>query len=124
MVLLDTNIFIYIAQGKLPATIALDTDIAHASVTEIEALGYGRLPTREMHMLSELFSRSNILDLLGPIVQTATALRQRYPMSLGDAIIAATALEHQVELWTANTDDFHRIDELQVSNPLSWKEGQ
>jgi toxin FitB len=124
MVLLDTNIFIYISQGKLPATTTLDTDIAHASVTQIEALGYSRLTTQEMHTLSELFDRSYTLDLIQPIVQTAIALRQRHAMSLGDAIIAATALEHQVELWTANNDDFLRIDDLQVLNPLSQEGGE
>ncbi len=39
-------------------------------------------------------------------------------MNLGDAIVAATALEHDVTLWTANVDDFRHIEGLRVVNPL------
>jgi predicted nucleic acid-binding protein len=39
-------------------------------------------------------------------------------MSLGDAIIVASALEHDYELWTANKEDFAHIDGLRLHNPL------
>jgi predicted nucleic acid-binding protein len=39
-------------------------------------------------------------------------------MSLGDAIIAATALENDCVLWTANIEDFAHIDGLRLRNPL------
>jgi predicted nucleic acid-binding protein len=40
-------------------------------------------------------------------------------MSLGDAIVAATAIENNCELWTANTGDFKHIEGLKLVNPLS-----
>jgi toxin FitB len=40
-------------------------------------------------------------------------------MKLGDAIIAATALEHGVPLVTRNVDDFKHIPGLQVINPFA-----
>jgi predicted nucleic acid-binding protein len=42
-------------------------------------------------------------------------------MSLGDSIIAATALEHGLSLWTANIDDFTHIEGLDLFNPLTKK---
>jgi predicted nucleic acid-binding protein len=40
-------------------------------------------------------------------------------MSLGDSIIAATALLTNCELYTNNTADFAHIAELIVVNPLA-----
>jgi predicted nucleic acid-binding protein len=45
-------------------------------------------------------------------------LRQQKKMSLGDAIVAATALERGSELWTANDADFAHIEGLRLHNPL------
>jgi predicted nucleic acid-binding protein len=40
-------------------------------------------------------------------------------MSLGDALIAGTALSHQLRLATHNTSDFNWINELEVFDPIS-----
>ena len=42
-------------------------------------------------------------------------------MSLGDVIIAATALEYKQTLATRNTDDFEWIEELSLINPVPDK---
>jgi predicted nucleic acid-binding protein len=39
-------------------------------------------------------------------------------MSLGDTIIAGTALAHDLTLVARNTEDFQWIDELSLLNPL------
>ena len=44
-------------------------------------------------------------------------------MSLGDAIIAATALIHGLTLATRNVRDFHWIDELTILDPITDKAG-
>jgi hypothetical protein len=43
-------------------------------------------------------------------------------MRLGDAIIAATALVHDLPLVTRNVDDFQHIAELEVNNRFAEKE--
>jgi predicted nucleic acid-binding protein len=118
MVLLDTNIFIYLSKGTLGPAIISDTDIAHSSITKIEALGFTTIPANELLLLEAVFSESYDLSVTGAVVETAVKLRQRRRMSLGDSIIAATALENQLELWTANVDDFANIEELVIVNPL------
>ena len=51
-------------------------------------------------------------------MDSAIGLRQRRAIRLGDAIIAATALEHDLSLVTRNTDDFEWIDDLSFVNPV------
>jgi hypothetical protein len=118
MIILDTNVFIYIANGTLPTDIIAKVDIAHANVTKIEALGFSTLPANELLILTSLFNESYNLALSDNIVDQAVQLRQARRMSLGDAIIAATALEYGVELWTVNTEDFKHIEGLKLANPL------
>lgn len=118
MVILDTNVFIYIASGTLPTDIVGKTDIGHASVTKIEALGFPTIHANELLILTSLFEESYNLPLTDTIVNRAIQLRQAKRMSLGDAIIAATALEHDLELWTVNKEDFQHIEGLNVTSPL------
>ena len=118
MILLDTNVFIYIANGTLPTDIIGKTDIGYASITKIEALGFPTIPANELLILTSLFNETYKLPLTDTIVDRAVKLRQLRRMSLGDAIVAATALEYDVELWTADVKDFMHIDGLKVSSPL------
>ncbi len=118
MILLDSNIFIYLANGALKRQVVASKDIAHASITKIESLGFSRIQANELLLLEALFNESYSLPLTDDIVERAIKLRQAKSMSLGDAIIAATALEHACTLWTANTEDFAHIENLQLYNPL------
>jgi toxin FitB len=117
MILLDTNIFIYLANGSIKAEV-LNDDIAFASVTKIEALGYSQITVAEQSYLEALFAECEQLDLDESIIQRSIRLRQQVKLTLGDAIIAATAIENNCELWTANTEDFIRIEGVQLRNPL------
>ena len=123
MIILDTNIFIYLAKGVLSSELVADNDIAHASITKIEALGYSRIPANELLLLDALFNESYGLPLTDAIVELAIKLRQLKQMSLGDSIVAATAIDNNLTLWTANTDDFSHIEDLHLSNPLPISNG-
>jgi predicted nucleic acid-binding protein len=118
MIILDSNIFIYLANGTLDRKVIIDQDIAHASITKIETLGFSRIHANELLLLETLFGESYDLPLTGNIVERAVKLRQAKSMSLGDAIIAASALEYDYELWTANEEDFAYTDSLRMYNPL------
>ena len=119
MVVFDTNIFIYGGLGTLKPSKLAGVKACYASVTIIEALGFHQITSAEQRKLTQIFEAYQIIDLSESIIQKAVALRQDKKMSLGDAIIAATALEHGMTLWTANTKDFAHIEELKTFNPLA-----
>ena len=119
--LLDSNILIYGASGEHPALDAIldRTDLAAASVTRIETLGFHGLSAIERHWLETAFARMQILPLDDAVAARAIALRQESRMALADAIIAATALVHRLPLVTRNVDDFRHLAELEIRNPFA-----
>ena len=58
-----------------------------------------------------------------PILDGAVALRQQRRMSLGDSLIAATALVHGLTLVTHNTNDFRWVTNLLLHDPLAPAHG-
>ena len=119
--LLDSNIIIYASKrdgSNLRAF--LDTFHRYTSVvTYIESYGYRHLVEEEREQLDGFFRNTRILPLTDAIADQAIRLRQQRRMGLGDAIIAATALTHNLALVTRNTEDFRRIDGLELLDPLS-----
>ena len=62
---------------------------------------------------------TDVLPVTWAILDEAVHLRQIRRMSLGDALVAATALVHGLPLATRNTGDFDWIDGLTINNPLA-----
>jgi predicted nucleic acid-binding protein len=118
MVCFDTNIIIYLGNQTLDASIIGKEPICYASASLIEALGYPDILAAEEHRIMELFGTMIEIPLNSSVIQTAVKLRQLKRISLGDAIVAATAIENDCVLWTANIDDFVNIDGLRLHNPL------
>ena len=120
MILLDSNIIIYAAQPEHQALRDwLDQqEIAVSALSQAEVLGYHRLSDPERQLFREFFASCNVLPISTTVIDRAIALRQQRRMSLGDAIIAATALLHDLPLATRNLEDFHWISELTLTNPL------
>ena len=59
----------------------------------------------------------DVLPIDDRVIRQAIALRQTRKMSLGDALIAATALVHKLPLVTRNTRDFSWIVGLTLIDP-------
>jgi predicted nucleic acid-binding protein len=53
------------------------------------------------------------------VAEKAVEIRRNGKVKLADAVIAATALSHGLQLATRNAGDFKRIEGLQVVDPLS-----
>lgn len=51
------------------------------------------------------------------IVETAISFRQKFSISVGDAIIAATAKNYNCLLYTNNASDFKRIQDVKIVVP-------
>ena len=62
---------------------------------------------------------ATIYTLSHAVVEKTTILRQQHKIKIPDAIIAATALVHELSLITRNLSDFKNIAELAVINPHS-----
>jgi predicted nucleic acid-binding protein len=118
--LVDSNILIYAAQ---PVHVQLRQFIAdHApavsAVSYVEVLGYHQLDDEERQYLEEFFRLAQVLPLSQAVLDQAVALRQQRKMSLGDALVAGTALVHSLTLVTRNVEDFQWIEGLSLLNPF------
>ena len=58
-----------------------------------------------------------ILDVTQSLARKGAELRRKHDMPLHDAIIAATALELVVPIYSRNSKDFKKIKELKVERP-------
>ena len=121
--LIDTNVIIDYTAAKLPATSSdfieqlFNIDFIISVVVKIEVLGFNNLAAK-MPVMEELLDMATVLPLDEPITQKTIELRRAYKIKLPDAIIAATALVHELVLVTRNTKDFRRIEGLEVLDPF------
>ena len=118
--LVDSNIIIYAAMPEHDALRQFIAEHAPAvsAVSYVEVLGYHRLTPAEREALEAFFVAARILPLSDVVLDQAVQLRQQKKMSLGDALVAGTALVHRLPLVTRNTGDFTWIDQLTVLNPF------
>jgi len=119
MLLLDTNILI---EAERPGGEALRRwiDEEHRSVSAaslVEVFRYQKLTVDERKRFDALFASLQVLPVSADVVRKAEELRKQRKMSIGDAIIAATALVFERELITRNSKDFAGINGLAVLNP-------
>ncbi len=118
--LLDSNIIIYSAKREhVELRHFLNENLYSVSaVSRIEVLGYHLLAGERREYLEKFFVAANTLAISDSVIAQAVQLRQERRMSLGDAIIAATALAHRLDLVTRNVRDFSWIQGLSLINPF------
>jgi hypothetical protein len=68
--------------------------------------------------LDEFFDAAEVLPVSQAVVTESIQLRQQRRVSLGDAMIAGTALSRNLTLATHNTGDFDWIESLRLVDPL------
>jgi predicted nucleic acid-binding protein len=119
--LLDTNIVIYSVQPQhsVIRQFMVEHACAVSGITYVEALGFHRIVPDDLRLLTETFDELEFLEIDRTILDRAVMLRQQRKMSLGDAIIAATALIHDKTLVTHNTADFQWIANLKLLDPMA-----
>jgi len=120
MMLADSNLIIYAASGNHPDLMDwfAKNKPAVSVISLVEALGYHKLQEKDKRFLEDFFAELIIHYPNPEIFQTAIDLRQQHAMSLGDALIAATAIYHGLTLATHNTKDFGWIKSLEVIDPM------
>lgn len=118
--LLDSNIIIYSVQpdnSRLRQFIA-EHEPAVSALSYLEVLGYHQLTDDDRLYFNEFFEATRIIPISQEVINQAVTLRQQRRMSVGDAIIAGTALQYNMTLVTRNLEDFQWITELALLNPF------
>jgi predicted nucleic acid-binding protein len=117
--LIDTNILLEYIGNVLPvkATEAINAIIAEdfniSVINRIEVLGH---PSAAKE-ISDFLELTNQYELTQEVVTQTISLRKIYKIKLPDAIIAATAITHNLILVTRNTKDFQNIEGLKTMSP-------
>ncbi len=117
------------------ADLLLDTDVLIDSLSGVRPLRIGRPAWYSVVTRCEIFAGSGVneagarafLEVLGEIAvdraiaERAGRLRRGSRIRTLDALIAATALEHDLTLVTRNRRDFERIPDLRLLAPKDLK---
>jgi predicted nucleic acid-binding protein len=104
--LLDTNIVIGLLKGNEAVIQLLEqkncslSECAVSQITRMELLSYPLLAVDEENKINQFLSTISILMCDETIEQTTIRYRRQQGGKLPDAIIAATALNYQLELLT------------------------
>ena len=121
MVLCDTNVIIE-ALKKNPTVIQtiekIGMDSIAVSVITVMELYYGSLNRAELMKIKRHLSSIRIFQLGKEISVTASNLIERYVKSHGlqipDALIAATSITRDIQLYIGNTKDFVYIEKIRL----------
>ena len=128
--LVDTDVLIWHLRGYAQATRRLDQldSLTLSAVSYMEVLQGMRNKTELAAVKKMLELRAaRIVPLTEVTTQQAIALMESHTLShglqMGDALIAATALEHRLTLVTGNVKHFRAINGLQLEAfvPSGWQ---
>ncbi|MDZ4682515.1 MAG: type II toxin-antitoxin system VapC family toxin [Saprospiraceae bacterium] len=109
MKLLDTNILIYSGEQEFTNILqpyVTDTRSLVSVISQVETLGYMKITPQQAIYFESLFLILEPVPVDDRIIQKAIELRQSKKLSLGDSLIAASAIVRGAELITRNTADF------------------
>ena len=120
MKLIDSNVIIYSGaqENSWLRELFYEENSFFSSISKIEVLGYHKIEADQVIYFSEIFRILKILHVNFEVIEKAVSLRQQRKLSLGDSIIAATALLNDLTLITRNVDDFSHITGLKITNPF------
>jgi predicted nucleic acid-binding protein len=117
--LVDTNIIIDFSENRLPLNAKLfvaeviDSEPNISIINKIELLGFSMVTSE----IIEFTESAHIINLTEDIANQTIDLRKKRKIKLPDAIIAATALVHEITLVSRNSKDFNGIEGLDFINP-------
>ncbi len=120
MILLDTNILIEILKGNQTTIAQLEklNSLFSISVISYMELIYGALNKNEVKKIEKFLYQFEIFPINEQISLKALELIKQYAKShfldIPDALIAATAIENDCQLFTYNLKDFQYIKNLNL----------
>ena len=121
MVLCDTDVIIeYMKGNEVAKKEILEIGINNIAVSSVSLmeLYYGALNKKELNKIKKALSNFKIIHVDIEISNKAVELIEKYSKSHGleppDALIGATAIVRNIELFTYNIGDFRFIDGLKL----------
>ena len=108
--LLDTNIIIGMYHKTSEVKVLLQDrrvvidECAYSAITRMELLGFPDITNFEQHAIKTLLNKMVRMAVTQDIEAATIAFKQRHRVKLPDAIIAATAITHNLELLTLDKD--------------------
>ena len=123
MVLIDTNIVIEWLKGNEDIIRNLEligyNELGISSITKMEVL-IGARNASELKVLEKAINSLDVYHLNARISKEGVLLIKKFKLShnlqIPDALIAATSMIYQVELFTLNKKDFHFIQDIKLWN--------
>ncbi len=116
--ILDSNIIIYAAMPenkKLRKYLkSNENNLTVSIISKLEVLGYHKLSKEEKELFLHFFASINIIPINDAIIEKAIQIKQTKKASLGDSIIAASAILFNQPLLTNNAEDFTNNQEIDL----------
>jgi predicted nucleic acid-binding protein len=123
--LIDTNVVIYhlndvlTGDGRAMLMSILKIECNLSVISKIELFSWSA-PENAAEQMRTFVQYCTVYPLTDDIAEKAAELRRTYKkFALPDAIIAATALVHNLTLVSRNDADFQRIKKLKYTNPFN-----
>jgi predicted nucleic acid-binding protein len=121
MFLIDSNILLYsyLTQYAYLKNIFLKESTFVSEITKAEVLGYHKLTKEEEAYLKDIFKIIPSIFPSQQVFDTAIDVRKKFNLKLGDSLIAATAIVHELTIYSRNLKDFEKIPQLKSINPIA-----
>jgi predicted nucleic acid-binding protein len=121
VILLDSNIIIYLRDPRWGEKIFHQINnerLATCNIVIAEILGFKGVEKTDANYFERFFVTMKNYQFDDEVTKMVIYLRKKYSIQLPDAIIAATALVNDLSLFTHNVEDFEKIDDLLIFDPL------
>ncbi len=89
-----------------------------SEISKLEVLGFHKITKEQEIFFNNIFSKISVLPIDSEIINQSILFRKKYNLSIGDSIIASTVYINGLTLFTNNSEDYIRIKEIQIQNPL------
>lgn len=127
MILCDTNVIIEFYKNNKQIVRELriigQSNIAVSAITQAE-LYFGSLNKTELRKIRKHLTSIRVFPLDTSISRKFLFLMENHSLSykicIPDALVAATALIHSVELYTLNISDFEFIKNIKLYKPIGF----
>lgn len=118
--LIDSNIIIYSYSNEYEylRELIVNESCVLSEISRVEVLGYHALKKEEEKYFNDVFDYASIIIPDKNIFDQAIEIRKKFNLKLGDSLIAATAIVHELEIYTRNLEDFEKIKGLKCINPI------